>query len=82
MTLTSNLPPAIVFGFASFVGTTAATGHGHNDIRSLANPTLVAAVSMLVGGLFGFVSEIRRERAGHPPPRRRPDFPTASTKRF
>jgi hypothetical protein len=56
ITLTS-FPPAIVFGFASFVGTTAATGHGPMT-PGLANPTLVAAVSMLVGGLFGFVSEI------------------------
>ncbi|MDE1907596.1 MAG: DUF1097 domain-containing protein [Rhodospirillales bacterium] len=50
-------PPAIVFGFASFVGTTVATGH---DVTTagIHNPILVASLSMLVGACFGFVSEI------------------------
>lgn len=49
-------PPAIVFGFASFVGTTVATNHPVTT-PGLANPILVAGFSMLVGGAFGFVSE-------------------------
>ncbi len=53
----TSFPPAIVFGFASFVGTTAATGQSVTTL-GLANPTLVAAFSMLVGALFGYVSEI------------------------
>ena len=50
-------PPAIVFGFASLVGTTAATGHGVTT-AGIANPILVAGFSMLVGAAFGFVSEL------------------------
>jgi hypothetical protein len=50
-------PPAIVFGFASLVGTTQATGHGVLD-AGLAHPALVAGFSMLVGALFGIVSEV------------------------
>ncbi|WP_353961907.1 MULTISPECIES: DUF1097 domain-containing protein [unclassified Streptomyces] len=48
--------PAIVWGFASTVGTVAATGH---DITtaSISNPALVAALSMVLGGLFGIASE-------------------------
>jgi hypothetical protein len=49
-------PPAIVFGFASTVGTTAATGHGINEL-TLRNPALIAAISLLVGAVFGIVSE-------------------------
>ena len=52
-----NFPPAIVFGFASLVGTSAAT-----DTTILASglshPTLVAMAAMLLGGLFGFASEL------------------------
>lgn len=50
-------PPAIVFGFASLVGTTQATGHGVLD-GGITHPTLVAGFSMLVGALFGIVSEM------------------------
>jgi hypothetical protein len=50
-------PPAIVFGFASYVGTTQATGHGVLD-GCIAHPTLVAGLSMLVGALFGVLSEM------------------------
>lgn len=50
-------PPAIVFGFASFVGTTAATGHGVTT-PGIENPILIAGFSMLVGAAFGFVSEV------------------------
>lgn len=52
-----NFPPAIVFGFASFVGTTAATGTTVTT-SGLNHPTMVAMAAMLLGGLFGLVSEI------------------------
>lgn len=52
-----NFPPAIVFGFASLVGTTAATGTTITT-SGLNHPTLVAMAAMLLGGLFGLVSEI------------------------
>ena len=52
-----NFPPAIVFGFASLVGTTAATGQGVLT-SGITHPTLVAAVAMLLGACFGFVSEL------------------------
>lgn len=49
--------PAVVWGFASTVGTTVATGvpittSGFN------NPALVAAVALVIGGVFGIVSEV------------------------
>ncbi|MBD1864485.1 MULTISPECIES: DUF1097 domain-containing protein [Trichocoleus] len=49
--------PAIVWGFASTVGTTAATG---NPITApgLDNPALVTAVAMILGNVFGYLSEI------------------------
>ena len=50
-------PPAIVFGFASFVGATVATGHPVTT-PGIENPILIAAFSMLVGALFGAVSEL------------------------
>ncbi|MDR7145058.1 DUF1097 domain-containing protein [Rhizobium sp. BE258] len=52
-----NFPPAIVFGFASFVGTTAATGTTVTT-SGLNHPTLVAMAAMLLGGVFGLLSEI------------------------
>jgi Protein of unknown function (DUF1097) len=62
MVQASKLPllsaiPAIVWGFASTVGTTAATG---NPITTagLANPGLMAAVAMILGGVFGYLSEV------------------------
>jgi hypothetical protein len=51
-----GFPPAIVFGFASLVGTVAATGHPVTEAGAT-HPTLIAALSMLVGALFGFASE-------------------------
>ena len=52
-----SYPPAIVFGFASTVGTVAATGH---DIMTsgTGHPALIAAAAMAVGGIFGIVSEL------------------------
>lgn len=49
--------PAIVWGFASTVGTTVAT---NTPITTLDwnNPALVAAIAMILGGIFGFLSEI------------------------
>ena len=52
-----GFPPAIVFGFASFVGTTAATGKGVLSNNIITHPTLVAAAAMLLGACFGFLSE-------------------------
>jgi len=51
--------PAIVWGFASTVGTVAATG---NEITtaSISNPALIAATAMIVGASFGIVSEMLR----------------------
>lgn len=51
-----GFPPAIVFGFASTVGTVVGTGHSITD-AGIANPAVIAAFSMLVGATFGFVSE-------------------------
>jgi hypothetical protein len=52
-----SFPPAIVFGFASLVGTTAATNTTVLT-SGLSHPTLVAMAAMLLGGLFGLLSEI------------------------
>ncbi len=52
-----NFPPAIVFGFASLVGTTAATGTTVTT-SGLNHPTMVAMAAMLLGGVFGLLSEI------------------------
>lgn len=48
--------PAIVWGFASTVGTVAVTGQ---DITtaSISNPALVAVLSMVLGAVFGIASE-------------------------
>src|SRR6266702_7718076 len=48
--------PAIVWGFASTVGTAAATGHGITT-TSINNPALVAAVAVVLGAVFGIASE-------------------------
>jgi hypothetical protein len=55
-TLLSVLP-AIVWGFASTVGTTVATGKPITTV-GLGNPALVAATALVVGALFGYVSEL------------------------
>lgn len=52
-----NFPPAIVFGFASFVGTTAATGTTVLT-AGLNHPTLVTMAAMLLGAAFGYASEV------------------------
>ena len=48
--------PAIVWGFASTVGTVAATGYGITT-TSINNPALVAALAMILGAVFGIASE-------------------------
>ncbi len=52
-----NVLPAVVWGFASTVGTSVATGHPITT-PGLANPALVAATALVVGALFGIVSEV------------------------
>lgn len=49
--------PAIVWGFASTVGTVAVTGRGITT-GSINNPALVALLAMVLGALFGIVSEL------------------------
>ena len=49
--------PAIVWGFASTVGTTVASGKSITTI-GLGNPALVAAAALITGAVFGFASEI------------------------
>jgi Protein of unknown function (DUF1097) len=48
--------PAIVWGFASTVGTTVATGKSITTV-GWSNPALVAAAALVTGALFGIVSE-------------------------
>ncbi|CAB3754724.1 DUF1097 domain-containing protein [Paraburkholderia solisilvae] len=48
--------PAIVWGFASTVGTTVATGKAITTLAP-SNPALVAAAALVIGAVFGFVSE-------------------------
>lgn len=52
--------PAIVWGFASTVGTTVATGKAITTV-GIANPGLVAAAALVTGAVFGFVSEMLGE---------------------
>lgn len=52
-----SITPGIVFGFASTVGTTAVTGQPIDTI-DVANPALIAATAMILGGLFGYLSEL------------------------
>ncbi|NRQ19138.1 DUF1097 domain-containing protein [Ensifer sesbaniae] len=52
-----NFTPAVVFGFACLVGTSAATDT--TIVTSgLSHLTLVTMAAMLFGGIFGFVSEL------------------------
>jgi hypothetical protein len=52
-----SFTPAVVFGFASFVGTTAAT-NTTVVTTGLSHPTLVTIAAMLLGACFGYVSEL------------------------
>lgn len=49
--------PAIVWGFASTVGTTAVTGREILYSDSIGHPVLMVVTAMLLGGLFGIASE-------------------------
>ncbi len=51
-----SILPAIVWGFASTVGTTVATGKPITT-TGIGNPALMAATALVVGALFGYVSE-------------------------
>ena len=61
MVQASKLPllsaiPAIVWGFASTVGTTIATDKPITTV-GIDHPALVAATAMVLGGIFGYLSE-------------------------
>jgi len=49
--------PAVVWGFASTVGTFVVSGVPIQHV-GLNNPALVAATAMVLGGLFGYASEL------------------------
>jgi hypothetical protein len=55
-----DILPAIVWGFASTVGTTVATGKAITT-AGYDNPAIVAAVALLTGAVFGYVSELLGE---------------------
>jgi Protein of unknown function (DUF1097) len=59
-----NVLPAVVWGFASTVGTTVATGKAITTV-GLQNPALVAAAALVTGALFGIVSEVLGEVLSH-----------------
>ena len=50
--------PAIVWGFASLVGTTFATATPITTPVLIGHPTLVAAAAMIVGATFGLLAEM------------------------
>jgi hypothetical protein len=52
-----SITPAVVWGFASTVGTTVATGVPVTTVGPT-NPGLVAALAMVIGASFGFLSEV------------------------
>lgn len=58
-TLLSVLP-AIVWGFASTVGTMVATGKPITTV-GVDNPAIVAAIALIIGGMFGYASELLGE---------------------
>jgi Protein of unknown function (DUF1097) len=62
MVQASKLPllsaiPTIVWGFASTVGTIVATGRPIAT-RGLDNLAIVAGTALILGGIFGYLSEI------------------------
>ncbi|MBP0026879.1 DUF1097 domain-containing protein [Roseofilum sp. Guam] len=54
---TAGITPAIVWGFSQTVGTAAVTG---NPMTSpfLENPVAIAIAAMIVGAIFGYLSEL------------------------
>jgi hypothetical protein len=61
-----NVLPAVVWGFASTVGTTVATGRAITT-PGIHNPALVAAAALITGALFGIVSEVLGDALTHKP---------------
>jgi hypothetical protein len=61
-----NILPAVVWGFASTVGTSVATGQAIT-VSGIHNPALVAAAALITGALFGIVSEALGEVLTHKP---------------
>ena len=59
-----NVLPAVVWGFASTVGTTVATGKAITAV-GIQNPALVAAAALVTGAVFGIVSEAFGEALSH-----------------
>jgi tetrahydromethanopterin S-methyltransferase subunit C len=64
MVLLANIPlfaaiPAQVYGFASVVAMTLMSADGAANLTagSMANPVVVVILSMIVGAVFGYVSE-------------------------
>jgi hypothetical protein len=62
MVLLANIPlfaaiPAQVYGFASVVAYTLMTKDASLTTASLANPVAVIILSMIIGAVFGYVSE-------------------------
>lgn len=51
-----SILPAVVWGFASTVGTSVATGKAITT-AGIQNPALVAATALVTGAVFGIVSE-------------------------
>ncbi len=61
-----NVLPAVVWGFASTVGTSVATGKAITTV-GIHNPALVAAAALITGAVFGIVSEVLGEVLSHKP---------------
>lgn len=58
--------PAVVWGFASTVGTSVATGKAITTV-GIQNPALVAAAALITGAAFGIVSEALGGLLSHKP---------------
>jgi hypothetical protein len=58
--------PAVVWGFASTVGTSVATGKAITTV-GIHNPALVAAAALITGAVFGIVSEALGDLLSHKP---------------
>jgi hypothetical protein len=59
-----NVLPAVVWGFASTVGTSVATGMAITT-PGIQNPALVAGAALVTGAVFGIVSEMFAEALSH-----------------
>jgi hypothetical protein len=58
--------PAVVWGFASTVGTSVATGQAITT-AGIHNPALVAAAALITGAVFGILSEMLGDVLSHKP---------------